>query len=102
MYLRRTVSQLPAGYLAVVDTRTWLVSTPAKITSQLTVTKDGKPVGYDAEGLVARKGGGYWLAVEGANPLVRLDARARVQEEIPLPADVAAAVTSNGYEGGGR
>ncbi|MGX6601773.1 esterase-like activity of phytase family protein [Micromonosporaceae bacterium Da 78-11] len=72
---------------------------PATIIAQLTVTKDGKPVGYDAEGLVARKDGGYWLAVEGANLLVRLDSQARVQQEIALPADVAAAVTSNGYEG---
>ena len=78
-------------------------STPAKITSQLTVTKDGRPVGYDAEGLVARQTGGYWLAVEGSTSkpdlLVRLDARGQVQQEVPLPADVAAAVITNGYEG---
>ncbi|WP_127504046.1 esterase-like activity of phytase family protein [Actinoplanes solisilvae] len=76
---------------------------PARITRQLTVTKDGQPIGYDAEGLAARAGGGYWLASEGSaktpNLLVRLDARGRVQQEIPLPADVAAAVTTNGFEG---
>ena len=62
-------------------------------------------MGYDVEGLVVRKAGGYWLAVEGTgagkdpNLLVRLNARAEVQEEIPLPADVAAAITGNGLEG---
>jgi hypothetical protein len=80
-------------------TRVLGLTTGGVIDSQLTVTKDGEPVGYDVEGLVVRKAGGYWLAVEGANTLVRLDARARVQEEISLPADVAAAVTSNGLEG---
>ncbi|WP_433377098.1 esterase-like activity of phytase family protein [Actinoplanes sp. CA-142083] len=78
-------------------------SAPAKIFKQLTVTKDGKPVGYDAEGLVARKGGGYWIASEGSastpNLLVRLDAKGAVRQEIPLPADIAAAVTTNGFEG---
>ncbi|WP_433794076.1 esterase-like activity of phytase family protein [Actinoplanes sp. CA-252034] len=75
------------------------------IDSELTVTKDGEPVGYDVEGLVVRKAGGYWLAVEGTgagkepNLLVRLNARAQVQEEIPLSADVAAAITANGLEG---
>ncbi|MGK5684742.1 esterase-like activity of phytase family protein [Actinoplanes sp. URMC 104] len=72
---------------------------PAKITGQLTVTKDGKPAGYDAEAVVARDRGGYWLASETPNLLVRLDARGAVQQEITLPADIAAAVTSNGFEG---
>ncbi|MEV4347340.1 esterase-like activity of phytase family protein [Actinoplanes sp. NPDC049596] len=80
-----------------------VAASPAKITGQLTVTKDGRPVGYDAEGIVARRTGGYWLGVEGSastpNLLVRLDARAAVQQEIPLPADIAAAVTTNGFEG---
>ncbi|WP_173038794.1 esterase-like activity of phytase family protein [Phytohabitans flavus] len=78
---------------------------PAKITSALTVTKDGEPVGYDAEGVAARAGGGYWLGVEGTGPtgnpnlLVRLHSNGAVAEEVPLPADVAAAITSNGIEG---
>jgi YVTN family beta-propeller protein len=80
-------------------TRILGLSTSGVIDSSRTVTKDGTPVGYDAEGLVVRKQGGYWLAVEGMNLLVRLNARAEVQEEIPLPADVAAAITSNGLEG---
>ena len=78
---------------------------PARITGQLTVTKDGAPIGYDAEGLAARPGGGYWLGVEGTGPtgkpnlLVRLRADGSVAEEVPLPADVAAKVTGNGIEG---
>ncbi|MEU4691048.1 esterase-like activity of phytase family protein [Actinoplanes sp. NPDC023714] len=85
-------------------TRILTLSTDGVISRELVVTKDGKPIGYDAEGLVARKQGGYWLAVEGAsasspNLLVRLNAAGAVQEEIPLSADVAAAVTSNGLEG---
>lgn len=80
-------------------TRILGLSTDGVIDTSLTVTKDGAPVGYDAEGLVVRRQGGYWLAVEGTNTLVRLNARAEVREEIPLPADVAAAVTSNGLEG---
>jgi hypothetical protein len=76
---------------------------PATIVKQLTVTKDGQPIGYDAEGLVARKAGGYWLGVEGSastpNLLVRLNAAGAVQQEVPFPADIAAAVTTNGIEG---
>ncbi|GIE30081.1 hypothetical protein Ait01nite_031260 [Actinoplanes italicus] len=86
-------------------TRVLGLTTGGVIDSELTVTKDGAPVGYDVEGLVVRKAGGYWLAVEGTgagkdpNLLVRLNARGEVQEEIPLSADVAAAITSNGLEG---
>lgn len=84
-------------------TRILTLSTRGVISRELTVSKDGKPIGYDAEALVARKGGGYWLAVEGSssapNLLVRLDRAGVVQEEIALPADVAAAITSNGLEG---
>lgn len=81
-----------------------LNATTGVIDSQLTVTKNGEPIGYDAEGLVARKAGGYWLAVEGSslqnpNLLVRLNAAGAVQEEIPLSVDVATAVTTNGLEG---
>ncbi|MFD0742565.1 esterase-like activity of phytase family protein [Phytohabitans flavus] len=55
--------------------------------------------------MAARAGGGYWLGVEGTGPtgnpnlLVRLHSNGAVAEEVPLPADVAAAITSNGIEG---
>ncbi|WP_306214229.1 esterase-like activity of phytase family protein [Actinoplanes sp. RD1] len=79
-----------------------VAGSPATITSELTVTKNGEPIGYDAEGIAAVRGG-YWLAVEGSattpNMLVRLNTRGEVQQEIPLPADVAAAITTNGLEG---
>jgi hypothetical protein len=100
----------PSSLVTVTDsaytpTRILTVSTattPAVIGSSLTVTKGGAPIGYDAEGIAAFPGG-YWLAVEGSaetpNLLVRLDRAGRVQKEVSLPADVAAAITTNGLEG---
>ncbi|MDR7252447.1 hypothetical protein J2X46_001423 [Nocardioides sp. BE266] len=59
--------------------------------------------GLDVEGLHARSGGGFWLASEGAtgaqDKLVRTDSRGVVQQEVPLPADVAAKVGKWGFEG---
>ncbi|WP_066954474.1 esterase-like activity of phytase family protein [Streptomyces lushanensis] len=77
---------------------------PALITRALTVKDaDGRPVGYDAEGIHARPQGGFWLAVEGAkgadNKLVRLDSAGRTQQIVPLPADVAAGLGGQGFEG---
>ncbi|TWJ15831.1 phytase-like protein with esterase activity [Stackebrandtia albiflava] len=80
-------------------------TSPARITGATEVTRDGSPVGYDAEGVFARPDGGFWLASEGSpedgvpNLLVRLNAEAEVVEEIPLPEDVAADVTGRGLEG---
>jgi hypothetical protein len=82
--------------------------TPAMITAAMNVTKDGKPVGYDAEGIAQRADGGFWLASEGdpdkkpaplANLLVRLNTKAEVQEEIALPAELAQHATRFGLEG---
>ncbi|GIF71008.1 esterase-like activity of phytase family protein [Asanoa siamensis] len=103
----------PAQVVSITDnvytpTRLLTIDTaqqPALVKSELTVTKGGQPIGYDAEGVAARATGGYWIAIEGdgtaakPNMIVRLDAKGAVQEEIPLPADVAANVTSNGLEG---
>ncbi|MDX3239105.1 esterase-like activity of phytase family protein [Streptomyces sp. ME03-5709C] len=77
---------------------------PAIITRALTVKDaDGKPVGYDAEGVHARPQGGFWLAVEGAtgdgNKLVRLDGDGVTRQVVPLPADVAAGLAKQGFEG---
>ncbi|WP_431954411.1 esterase-like activity of phytase family protein [Actinacidiphila sp. bgisy167] len=77
---------------------------PAVITRALTVKDaEGKPVGYDAEGIHARPQGGFWLAVEGAagdgNELVRLDRDGVTREIVPLPADVAAGLAKQGFEG---
>ncbi|MBB5953645.1 hypothetical protein FHS29_000215 [Saccharothrix tamanrassetensis] len=80
------------------------LSAPARVRAELTVTKDGEPVGYDGEGIAARRGGGYWLAAEGdgkklPNLLVELSPSGAVVREVPLPAAVAATATGNGFEG---
>ena len=68
---------------------------PATITRQLTITRNGEPIGYDAEGIATSRAGGYWLAVE-PSLVVRLDANGAVQQEIPVALD---GITSNGLEG---
>ncbi|MFD5650084.1 esterase-like activity of phytase family protein [Streptomyces sp. NPDC127039] len=51
----------------------------------------------------ARPQGGVWLAVEGGtgagDKLVRLDARGVTRQVVPLPADVAAGLGKQGFEG---
>ncbi|MFJ2555356.1 MULTISPECIES: esterase-like activity of phytase family protein [unclassified Streptomyces] len=92
---------------AYSDTRILTVDAsrePAVITRSLTVKgTDGRPVGYDAEGIHARPQGGFWLAVEGAtgagNKLVRLDSAGRTRQTVPLPADIAAGLGGQGFEG---
>ncbi|ROO90283.1 phytase-like protein with esterase activity [Actinocorallia herbida] len=77
--------------------------TPAVITSALTVTKDGAPAAYDAEGIAARRSGGFWLANEGAkgpgNLLVEVDAKGAVTREVALPADITSRMGAQGLEG---
>ncbi|MFD7655744.1 esterase-like activity of phytase family protein, partial [Actinosynnema sp. NPDC059797] len=59
----------PRDVVAVTDsayapTRVLTVDTlaaPARVHRELTLTRGGEPVGYDAEGIAARRGGGYWL-----------------------------------------
>lgn len=67
---------------------------PAVITQALTVTLNGKAVDYDAEGIVERASGGFWIASEGDpkkkggatdDLLLRVAADGSVQEEIRLP-----------------
>lgn len=101
---RDVVAVTDAAYdptrILTVDT----VAAPAKVRGELTITKDGKPVGYDGEGIAARKGGGYWLAAEGdgkqkPNLLVEVAANGAVVREVPLPESVAKTATGNGFEG---
>ena len=82
--------------------------TPALITNAMTVTKDGKPLGYDGEGIAQRADGGFWVASEGdpdkkpaplRNLLLRLNAKAEVQEEIELPEALTRHATRFGLEG---
>ncbi len=67
---------------------------PARITQAITLNKDGKAMGYDAEGVAERAEGGFWIASEGDpqkkggaldNLLLRVAADGTVQEEISLP-----------------
>ncbi|MFC3220358.1 esterase-like activity of phytase family protein [Tianweitania populi] len=78
---------------------------PARITAELTVTRDNKPAAdLDLEGVAIAKEGGFWLASEGntkerKNLLLHVDAKGTITQEIELPADVAATATSSGFEG---
>ncbi|MGJ3262870.1 MAG: esterase-like activity of phytase family protein [Salinarimonas sp.] len=79
--------------------------TPAQITSALRITRDGMPAQkLDLEGIVAIEGG-FWLASEGRtdrlvpHALYRVDARGRIREEVPFPAELAAVERRFGSEG---
>jgi len=84
-----------------VDTASY----PARVTGELTITRDGEPAAYDIEGIAARGDGGYWLAIEGdpdaatRNLLVDVGPDGAVRREIPLPAAVAEGATKYGFEG---
>jgi len=77
--------------------------TPAVLDATTTVTEDGEPAALDLEGIAARTDGGFWAVTEGEtgpeNALLRLDASAAVLERIALPAEVADALGSQGFEG---
>ncbi len=101
---RDVVSVTDAAYsptrILTIDT----VAAPARVRKELALTKDGLPAGYDGEGIAARRGGGYWVAVEGdgkqkPNLLLEVSASGAVTREIPLPASVANTATGNGFEG---
>ncbi|SMH42297.1 Esterase-like activity of phytase [Rathayibacter oskolensis] len=76
---------------------------PALIDSSFTVTEAGEPAALDLEGIAARTEGGFWAVTEGAtgpeNALLELDADGAVQQRITLPAEVADALGSQGFEG---
>lgn len=81
---------------------------PARIVGQLELTRDGETVDYDAEGIVARPDGGFWLASEGdpavegdfqQNLLIAVAADGTVEQEVPLPEALAAEATRYGFEG---
>ncbi|MGD9739251.1 MAG: esterase-like activity of phytase family protein [Bauldia sp.] len=78
-------------------------SVPAEITGFVTLTVDGASVAFDLEGIALRAEGGFWVASEGGaeteNLLLAVAEDGTVLEQIPLPADVEAAATTNGFEG---
>jgi hypothetical protein len=81
--------------------------TPARITDEIVLNRDGTTVDYDIEGLAQRAGGGFWVASEGSgtgaggtpNLLVEVTSKGEVVREIALPAEVVLLKRSNGYEG---
>lgn len=79
--------------------------TPAVITGEIVLKKNGATVDYDLEGIATRAGGGFWLASEGEgtattrNLLIEVAADGSVVNEVSLPAEVNALQRSNGYEG---
>ncbi len=112
-----TADRQQAGRLFVVTdsfyatTRILQIDTnfhPALISNAITVTRDGKPLGLDGEGIAQRSDGGFWIASEGDpdkkpsamhNLLVRVNAKGEVQEEIALPESLARHATRFGFEG---
>lgn len=88
------------GRIYTLDTS----STPAVITDVLTVrTPDGAAPAIDIEGLTARPGGGFWLALEGAtgpaNQLVAVDAAGVIRSTVTLPTEVSDHARNWGLEG---
>nr|WP_225955192.1 esterase-like activity of phytase family protein [Kibdelosporangium phytohabitans] len=101
---RDVVSVTDAAYNPTRVLTIDVLSAPARVHKELTLTKDGKPVGYDGEGIAARRGGGYWIAAEGdgkksPNLLVEVAPNGTVTREVPLPDAVAQTATGNGFEG---
>lgn len=87
------------GRIYSVDT----ARTPAVIDDVIEVTDGGVKPEIDIEGLAARPGGGFWLAVEGAtgpgNKLVRTDAAGKIVQTVDLPTAVTDHVRNWGLEG---
>lgn len=84
-------------------------SAPARITSAIDVTLDGKPTEFDVEGLYAVPcKQGFWLGVEGngkdgeegtANQLVQTSQDGKVLRTVPLPQEVTEHLGKWGIEG---
>ncbi|MFC1455877.1 esterase-like activity of phytase family protein [Microvirga arabica] len=79
--------------------------TPAMITGEALVTRNGAAAEkLDLEG-IAVAGEGFWLASEGNpekglfNRLIRVDAKGAIQEEIAVPADLEKGAKNYGFEG---
>jgi hypothetical protein len=100
-----TDSASPVARILTLDTTT----TPATITGETIVTRDGAPAELlDLEGIAMAPDGGFWLASEG-NPerhenktwskLVKVDASGAIVEEVELPEALAANATRFGFEG---
>jgi hypothetical protein len=91
-------SYLAQGYIYKIDAS----GHPALIVDRIPVgPADGS---LDLEGIAAHPDGGFWLASEGRvgdrpNAIVRVANDGTVLETVELPAGLAAAATSSGFEG---
>ncbi len=81
-------------------------TSPAIITGEMLVTRDGKAAEkLDLEGVALAADGGFWLASEGdakkevPHALLRTDASGAIVEEIALPEALVEAQERFGYEG---
>ncbi|MFI5716171.1 esterase-like activity of phytase family protein [Nocardia sp. NPDC051750] len=76
---------------------------PAVIDREIAITENGAPVTLDIEGVSARPGGGFALAVEGeqgdGNELVLTAADGGIEQRVAVPADIAAGLGGQGLEG---
>ncbi|GAA1130530.1 esterase-like activity of phytase family protein [Citricoccus alkalitolerans] len=96
---------LSPSRIYTVDTTTAHDGGPATIESELVLQH-----GYDIEGLWADADGTFWLAVEGTaitdgevgsegNRLVHVDAEGQELASVDLPAEIAAGLKGQGFEG---
>jgi hypothetical protein len=79
-------------------------STPANITSELVLMKNGETVDYDLEGVATRADGGFWVVSEGAvgksnNLLIQVTPSGDVLQEVLLPANIRVHQAKFGFEG---
>lgn len=79
---------------------------PAVITDKLVIKRDGANAQkLDLEGITNDGEGGFWLASEGnsdklvPHAIYNVDAKGKIKEEIPLPAELLAGETRFGFEG---
>ncbi|MEU4311395.1 esterase-like activity of phytase family protein [Nocardia sp. NPDC024068] len=98
LYTATDIAYGPARILGVDVTRS-----PAVIDRELAITENGAPVALDIEGLSARPGGGFVLAVEGekgpGNELITVAADGGIEQRVALPAEIAAGLGGQGLEG---
>lgn len=80
--------------------------TPAKITGQTVITRNGNPAQkLDLEGIVADGEGGFWLGSEGRtdrlfpHAIFHVDAKGEIKQEISLPPELLAHEIRWGIEG---
>jgi phytase-like protein len=75
-------------------------SYPARIESEILLSRKNGTPNYDLEGISLASGGGFWLVSEGKiDALIRVDQEGVVINEIALPQDVQNQIEDHGMEG---